>query len=90
MIYITLSSTNTVFLLINNTFTINKAEKILSINSSEEQVVEAAKLIQLLIIATEPRTQSLLPSDLGASARIITAVVEVLENNNSTDQVLGG
>ena len=49
--------------------------------------MQAAELTQRLIQATEPLNQSHLPSDLGASARILTAVVEVLENNNSTDKV---
>ena len=48
---------------------------------------EANDITQRLIQATEPQNRSLLPNDLGASSRILTAVIEVLENNNSTDEV---
>jgi hypothetical protein len=56
----------------------------------EEQVSAAAEVTQQLIQATEPiyRNNSLLPRDLGASARIITAVVDILENNNASDIVV--
>ena len=51
--------------------------------------MQVAELTQQLRQATEPLVnQSLLPNNLGASARILMAVVEVLENNNSTDEVV--
>ena len=56
----------------------------------EQQVLLAANITQELIQATESKqfSQSLLPNDLGATARIVTVIVQVLENNNSTDEVL--
>ena len=53
----------------------------------EEQISAAAEVTKQLIQATEPRNNSLLPQDLGASARILTAVVDVLENNSASDNV---
>ena len=51
--------------------------------------MEAANITEQLIQATKPKPndQSLLPNDLGASARIVTVIVQVLENNSSTDEV---
>lgn len=43
-------------------------------------------LIQQLVQATLPQTQSLLPNDLKASVRVLTIVIEILENNyNGSD-----
>lgn len=49
----------------------------------EEQVMQSAKLTQQLVLATLPKNRSLLPNDLQASTRILTTVLEVLENNNN-------
>ena len=55
----------------------------------DEQVEQVTEVAQRLAQATEPlSTKSLLPNDLGASARIVTDVITVLENNNSTNEVL--
>ncbi len=54
----------------------------------EKQISIVADVIRQLIQATEPRNNSLLPRDLGVSARIITAVVDVLENNNASNNVV--
>ena len=43
-------------------------------------------LIQQLVRATLPQTHSLLPNDLKASVRLLTFVIEILENNyNGSD-----
>lgn len=62
-----------------------QAAKLLSTLDPEE----AANITEQLIQVTKPKpnNQSLLPNDLGASARIVTVIVQVLENNNSTDEV---
>ena len=49
----------------------------------EEQVTQSAELTQQLVQATLPQNRSLLPNDLQASTRILTTVLEVLENNNN-------
>jgi hypothetical protein len=54
----------------------------------EEQISIVANVTRQLIQATEPRNNSLLPRDLGASARILTAVIDVLENNNASNNVV--
>ena len=56
----------------------------------EEQIAVATNVTQQLIQATEPKSKSLLPNDLGTSARILTAVVSVLEKNNMTNEVRAG
>ena len=53
----------------------------------EEQITVATDVTQQLIQATEPQGKSLLPNDLGASTRILTGVVSVLEKNNVTNEV---
>ena len=60
--------------------------------SPEEQIVQATELTERLIQATRPlqSNNSLLPNDLGASVRVVTAIIEVLENNNSTNEVNRG
>ena len=64
-----------------------KANETLSNLEPEEQINAAADLTQQLVQATEPQNRSLLPNDLGVSAKILAAVVDVLENNNATDEV---
>ena len=44
----------------------------------EEQIMIATNVTQQLIQITEPQNKSLLPNDLGASARVLTAVADVL------------
>ena len=58
--------------------------------SPEKQIIEAAELTERLIVATEPLqgNNSLLPNDLGASVTVVDAIIEVLENNNSTNEVI--
>ena len=69
-------------------YRVQKDNKTLSNLNPEEQISTAADLTEQLIQATEPQNnKSLLPNDLGVSARILTAVVDVLENNNATDEV---
>lgn len=56
---------------------------------SEEQISIATNVTEQLIeLLTEAQSKPLLPNDLGASARILTIVVNVLENNNATNEVL--
>lgn len=64
-----------------------KANTTLSNLEPEEQIMIATDVTQQLIQVTEPQNKSLLPNDLGASARILTTVVDVLENNNMTNEV---
>ena len=45
-------------------------------------------MTEQLIELTELQNRRLLPNDLGASARILTAIIEVLEKNNATNEVL--
>ena len=54
------------------------------------QIIEAAELTERLIVATEPlqSNNSLLPNDLGASVTVVDVIIEVLENNNSTNEVI--
>lgn len=43
-------------------------------------------LLQQLVRATLPQTHSLLPNDLKASVRLLTFIIEILENNyNGSD-----
>ena len=69
-------------------YLIMKTNKSLTDLEPEVQVEEAASMTQRLIEATMPQNKSLLPNDLGASARILTAVVNVLERNDAIDEVL--
>ena len=39
---------------------------------------------QDLVLATAPQNRSLLPNDLQASTRIISSVIDVLEENDNT------
>lgn len=64
-----------------------KAKKSLTDLEPEKQIEAAAEVTQRLIEVTVPQNKSLLPNDLRASARILTAVVDVLENNNATNEV---
>ena len=64
-----------------------KANKSLTDSEPEKQIEAAAEVTQRLIEVTVPQNRSLLPNDLGASARILTAVVDVLEKNNATNGV---
>lgn len=60
----------------------------LSTLDPEEQVKQVTELTQRLVQATESfNNKSLLPNDLGASARVVADVITVLENNNSTNEV---
>ena len=68
-------------------YLIMKANKSLTDLEPEVQVEEAASVTQRLIEATMPQNKSLLPNDLGASARILTAVVNVLERNDAINEV---
>ena len=45
--------------------------------------MQSAELAQQLVQATLPQNRSLLPNDLQASTRILTTVLEVLENNDN-------
>lgn len=54
---------------------------------SEEQVNQIAELTERLAQATQPQNQSLLPNDLEASSRILSAVVDILEASNITNNV---
>ena len=65
-----------------------KANKSLTDLEPEVQVEEAASVTQRLIEATMPQNKSILPNDLGASARILTAVVNVLERNDAINEEL--
>ena len=61
-----------------------------NLRSSEEEMAQSAsmELIQQLIEATQPQNQSLLPNDLQITSRVLSIVVEVLNNNNITNEVL--
>lgn len=66
-----------------------QADETLSTLDPEKQIEQVTELTERLVQATEPRSnKSLLPNDLGTSARIIADVITVLENNNSTNEVL--
>ena len=65
-----------------------KDENILNNLEPEQQITAANDVTEQLVQFTEPQNKSLLPNNLGASARILTAVVNVLENNNVTNEVL--
>lgn len=58
--------------------------------SSKEEMAQSAsmELIQQLIEATQPQNQSLLPNDLQATSRVLSIMVEVLNKNNITNEVL--
>ena len=65
-----------------------QAEQALSTLDPEEQVEQVTELAQRLVQVTEPLSnKSLLPNDLGTSARIVADVITVLENSNSTNEV---
>ena len=67
-----------------------QVNSILSTTSAEEQIMKSVTLTQELVQATLPQNHSgsLLPNDLEASSRILSSVIEVLENNdNATDTV---
>lgn len=65
-----------------------KDENTLNNLEPEQQISAADNVTEQLIQFTEPQNKSLLPNNLGAAARILTAVVNVLENNNVTNEVL--
>ena len=48
---------------------------------------QIAELTERLAQATQPQNQSLLPNDLEASSRILSAVVDILEASNITNNV---
>ena len=60
-----------------------QAQATVAILDPEEQLVQSAELTQQLIEATVPQNRSLLPNDLQASTRVLTSVLEVLENNEN-------
>ena len=64
-----------------------QAENLLS---SEEEMAQSAsmELIQDLIEATQPQNQSLLPNDLQATSRVLSIMMEVLNKNDITNEVL--
>ena len=50
--------------------------------------MQSTAVTQQLIQATMPQNRSLLPNDLQVSTRVLTNIIEVLENNeNATDTV---
>ena len=65
-----------------------KDKKALDNLEPEAQIIVVTNVTEQLVQFTEPQNKSLLPNDLGASTRILTAVVDILENNNVTDGVL--
>ena len=60
-----------------------QAQATIAILNPEEQIMQSAELTQQLIQATEPQNRSLLPNDLQASTRVLTTVLQVLENNEN-------
>ena len=77
------------FKIINICDVYTQADETLSTLDPEKQIEQVTELTERLVQATEPRSnKSLLPNDLGTSARIIADVITVLENNNSTNEVL--
>lgn len=60
-----------------------QAQATIAILDPEEQILQSAELTQQLIQATEPQNRSLLPNDLQASTRVLTTVLQVLENNDN-------
>ena len=45
--------------------------------------MQSAQLTEQLIEATQPQNRSLLPNDLQASTRILTTLLQVLQNNDN-------
>ena len=64
-----------------------QAQKLIIVSPTpEQQILPVTTLIQQLVRATLPQTHSLLPNDLKASVRVLTIVIEILENNyNGSD-----
>ena len=64
-----------------------QAQKLIIVSPTpEQQILTVTTLIQQLVRATLPQTHSLLPNDLKASVRVLTIVIEILENNyNGSD-----
>ena len=60
-----------------------QAQATIAILDPEEQIMQSAELTQQLIQATEPQNRSLLPNDLQVSTRVLTTVLQVLENNEN-------
>ena len=60
-----------------------QAETAITTLNTEEQIMQTTELTELLIEATEPQNRSLLPNDLQVSTRILTTVLEVLEDNEN-------
>ena len=51
--------------------------------------MQSTAVTQQLVQATMSQNRSLLPNDLQASTRVLTNVIEILENNgNATDMVI--
>ena len=54
----------------------------------EQQIIQIIAVTQQLVRATLPQNYPLVPNDLQVSTRVLTIVIEVLENNgNATDTV---
>ena len=71
-----------------NKSVILKDVKMLNNLEPEERNNVASNVTEQLIQYTEPQNNKpLLPNDLGASTRILTAVVDILEKNNATNEV---
>ena len=64
-------------------YSLLQAQATIAILDPEEQILQSAELTQQLIQATEPQNRSLLPNDLQASTRVLTTVLQVLENNDN-------
>ena len=77
------STTQTSTLLLLILHHVPQAETAITSATPEEQIMQTNELTDLLIEATEPQNRSLLPNDLQASTRILTTVLEVLENNDN-------
>lgn len=53
-----------------------------------EQIELVTEIVERLEQATKPPgNKSLLPNDLEASVEIVTAIITILEHNNSTNEV---
>ena len=66
-----------------------QAENSLNITEPELQIAQNDELIQQLIEATEPQVHSLFPNDLQISTRILSTVIDILEDyeNETINQV---
>ena len=66
-----------------------QAKQVLSTLDPEQQAEQVTELAQRLVQVTRPLSnKSLLPNDLGTSAMVVADVIRVLENSNSTNEVM--